>query len=401
MKHQGSIVRAIAFLVIGALLGWQTNAVYTNENDQNDQTFAQSDSEESLSMGLFWDVWQTIQSDYFDYQEVDAQSQVYGAIAGLVSALDDPYSEFMDPTETTEFNNSLNGELEGIGAELTVKDGKLVIVSPLKNSPAELAGLLPGDHIFLINGDPTSEMTIFDAVMAIRGEQGTDVTLTILRGESGEPLEFTITRQEIQVESVELTYIEEAGKNIAHLSIYQFGDDTTNEFTKAVQDIELKSPDGLILDLRMNGGGYLDVSIEMLSEFFKEEVTAVIVKHKNEISETMNTSGGGQLTEIPMVVLIDAGSASASEIVAGALQDYARAKIMGEQSFGKGSVQELSNLSDGSSLRLTIAKWFTPNDRTIDELGITPDIVIEMEPPTDENQEDLQLNTAVDYLSTL
>lgn len=395
MKHQGSIVRGIAFLLIGGVLGWQGNLMY-----QNDQTSCITETgQEDLNMDLFWNVFDTIQKDYFDGGDLNKEEQVYGAITGLVDSLDDPYSVFMDPKETEDFNSSLNGELEGIGAELTVKDGKLIVVSPLKNSPAEQKGILPGDHIYLIDGNPTSEMTTFDAVMAIRGTAGTTVSLTILREGQDEPIELTIERAEIRVDSVNLTYIEKDGENYAHLAVYQFGDDTMSEFTKAMQDVELKNPDGLILDLRMNGGGYLNVSIEMLSEFFEDQLTAVIVKHKNNVNETMQTAGGGQLTDINMVVLIDEGSASASEIVAGALQDYGRAKIIGEQSFGKGSVQELDNLSDGSSLRLTIAKWFTPLDRTIDEVGITPDVVIEND--TTENQEDIQLNSAVDYLSSL
>jgi carboxyl-terminal processing protease len=250
----------------------------------------------------------------------------------------------------------------------------------------------------MVNENPTSEMTIFDAIMAIRGKENTDVTLTIIRDGIVEPFEVTITRKAIQVSSVELSYEEVGGKEIGVLAIYQFGDDTYTEFSEAVREIELKNPDGLILDLRMNGGGYLDISIDMLSEFFKDQVTAVIVKHRSNPDETMTTLGNGQLTEIPMAVLIDEGSASASEIVAGALQDYARAKIIGEQSFGKGSVQELSNLSDGSSLRLTIAKWFTPLDRTIDQVGITRDIVVTSEP---DNTEDVQLSAALDYLSKL
>ena len=272
-----------------------------------------------------------------------------------------------------------------------MEEGKLIIVSPLKNSPAEEAGLLPGDYIYLVNGEPTGEMTIWEAIMLIRGEPDTVVNLTIFREGLEEPLEIPTTRQKIDVPSVELTYEEYDRYNLAHLAIYQFGDDTYNEFEAAVRDILLEGPEGLVLDLRMNGGGYLDVSIDMLGEFFEDERTGVIVKRLNREDEILMTSGKGQLADLPMVVLIDGGSASASEIVAGALQDYERAIVMGEQSFGKGSVQELKDLNDGSSLRLTIAKWYTPLEQNIDHMGITPDIVVEVDRATADPEVDVQL----------
>ena len=363
-------------------------------------TPADPSDEARADLGLFWGVWDIVEGSYVDITNVDEQAQIYGAISGMVNALDDPYSVFMTPDESEEFLSSLDGELEGIGAELTVKEGRLIIVSPLKGSPAEAAGLLPGDHIYLVGEEPTGEMTLWEAIMLIRGEPGTDVTLTILREGVEEPIMLTITRQKIDVPSVELIYEEYEGQNFAHLAIYQFGDDTYNEFEASVRDILLNGPDGLVLDLRMNGGGYLDVSIEMLSEFFDDKRTGVIVKRLNRDDELMETSGNGQLADIPMVVLIDGGSASASEIVAGALQDYDRAVVMGEQSFGKGSVQELKDLMDGSSLRLTIAKWFTPLEQSIDHTGITPDIVVDIDPATADPEVDVQLDAALDTLAT-
>ena len=358
-----------------------------------------SEDEDQADLSLFWGVWDIVGNSYIDITNVDEQDQIYGAIAGMVEALDDPYSVFMTPDESEQFLSSLDGELEGIGAELTVEEGKLIIVSPLKNSPAEEAGLLPGDYIYLVNGEPTGEMTIWEAIMLIRGEPDTVVNLTIFREGLEEPLEIPITRQKIDVHSVELTYEEYEGYNLAHLAIYQFGDDTYNEFEAAVRDILLEGPEGLVLDLRMNGGGYLDVSIDMLGEFFEDERTGVIVKRLNREDEILMTSGNGQLADLPMVVLIDGGSASASEIVAGALQDYERALVMGTQSFGKGSVQELKDLNDGSSLRLTIAKWYTPLEQNIDHMGITPDIVVEVDRATADPEVDVQLDAALDTLA--
>lgn len=398
-KPRVNIKALIFWLVIGFAIGWFGSNLVQDKipSDGSDSSLSAD-----LDMELFWDVWGTVENDYYDLAEIDEETQVYGAISGLVEALDDPYSVFMDPEDTEEFQIGLNGELEGIGAELTIRDGKLVIVSPIKDSPAEEAGILPGDQIYLVDGEPTSEMTIWEAIMNIRGEPGTEVILTIIREGVDEAFEVPITRDQIHIDSVELTFDEtEDGDNIAHLAIYQFGEDTYTEFQEAMREILLSETDGIVLDLRLNGGGYLDVSIQILSEFFDEEVTAVIVKRRNGDNDVMYTSGSGQLADYPVVVLIDEGSASASEIVAGALQDYERAEVMGEQSFGKGSVQELTNLSGGASLRLTIAKWFTPNDRTIDEVGITPDVEIEMEFDAVDTEDDIQYESAVEYLDDI
>ncbi|QQR54505.1 S41 family peptidase [Candidatus Peregrinibacteria bacterium] len=347
-------------------------------------------------MDLFWNVDELIDESYVDVEKIDNHAQLYGAISGLVESLGDPYSVFMSPEETETFNKSLSGELEGIGAELTENEaGELMILAPLKNSPAEKAGILPGDYIYMVNGQLTTGMSLFEAIMNIRGEPGTEVQLTLLREGMDEAIEVSITRQAIIVPSVELSTLEEEGKSIAHLTINQFGTDTYNEFEEAVRQITLDNPDGLILDLRMNGGGYLDAAVQITSEFFEDEKTAVIVKYRDRDNQVIKTTGDGQLTTIPMVVLIDGYSASASEILAGTLQDYERATLIGEQSFGKGSVQELDELSDGSTLLLTVAKWYTPLDRSIDETGITPDIEVKNEA---QNPSDLQLDAALNYL---
>lgn len=405
-NNSGSLQKALLFILIGGLVGWQANASF-----DGDSAAKEVDNEEivgEMDMQLFWDVWDKVEDNYVDIEHVDEQAQVYGAISGLVEALDDPYSVFMNPEETMQFQSSLDGELQGIGAELTVEEGKLIIVSPLKESPAEQVGLLPGDHIYMVSDAEaedgwvaTSELTLWEAIMKIRGEPGTDVSLRILREGSDEPIEFTITRQQIEVPSVELTFEEREGMNLAHLAIYQFGDDTFTEFEEAVREVVLADADGMVLDLRLNGGGYLDVSVEILSEFLADVETGVIVKRRGTEDQIIKTTGSGQLKDLPLVVLIDEGSASASEILAGALQDYKRATLMGEQSFGKGSVQELNDLSDGSSLRLTIAKWYTPNDRSIDDTGITPDISVPMEATEIDTENDVQLDAALDYLTNL
>ncbi len=348
---------------------------------------------------VFWDVWNLLEENYIDDHSLDKQRMVYGAIRGMVAALEDPYTVYMNPDETVEFTQSLDGRLEGIGAELTVREQALVVVTPLKGSPAESAGLLPGDIVYKIDGNLTGEMTLFDAIMNIRGERGTKVVLTILRDGRDEPFDLGIIRDTINIESV---YLEEPEEGIFWLSVYQFNDNTTPEFEEKMNEILLKEPKGVILDLRNNGGGYLEIAVDILSDFLEGEIEAVTIKRRDSgDDETLYVDGAPRLPHVPMVVLINDGSASASEIVAGAIQDYERGIVLGQTSFGKGSVQEVDQLSDGSSIRLTIARWFTPNGTNIDDVGITPDIEVDMTDEDYEQDRDPQLDAAIEYLKNL
>jgi len=390
----------LIWALIGGLVGWQANALL-DDDPSLILTGNAAEAQEETDLDLFWDVWSLLEQDYIEIDAVEDSSRVYGAIKGMVDSLGDPYTAFMDPEESTAFTQSLNSELEGIGAELTVRDGLLLVVAPLKDSPAEEAGVLPGDHIYLVDGEPTSEMSLWDAIMNIRGEPGSDVVLTMVREGEEDTLDITITRSKIHVPSIETTFVESEGKTLAHVALYSFADDTYIEFLDAIREVQLEDADGMVLDLRLNGGGFLDVSIEILGEFFEDEVKGVIVKNGDGSNEILYTNGSGSIPDLPVVVLIDGGSASASEIVAGALQDHGRALLMGETSFGKGSVQELTDLMGGSSIRVTVAKWFTPKDRTIDKEGIEPDVSIEMEVVAIDSDEDVQLNAALDYLTDL
>lgn len=351
-----------------------------------------------VDLSLFWKVWDILDTSYIDTSKLDTQQMVYGAIKGMVSSLSDPYTLFMNPKETEDFRNSLSGDLQGIGAELSIKDGHLVVVSPLKNSPAEQAGIKPGDIVYKINGVLTTNMSLTDAVSRIRGPKGTTVSLVVLRANNNNPLELTVSRQDIKVPSVSW---EMKANNIAYISINQFGDDTTKEFSNAVNDILLKKPKGVILDLRFNGGGYLDGAVDIVSEFMDSGVVTTVKKRTEagkENAEVQKVHGHARLGKLPLVVLINEGSASASEIVAGAIQDYKRGTLIGTKSFGKGTVQELQPLSDGSSLRITIAKWFTPNNKNIDQTGIVPDIVVPTSDQDEQNKKDPQLDKAISFL---
>lgn len=359
-----------------------------------DSAFA---DDRNIDLDLFWLVWNELETSYVEQDLLDYDQMVYGAIKGMVNAVGDPYTVFMDPDETEDFNVSLQGKLEGIGAELTIEENVLVIVTPLRDSPAEKAGLLPGDIIYKVEDEFTGEMTLHDAITKIRGEKGTTVNLTILREDLDEPFEVSIVRDSIEIESVTFEVLED---DIGYLAVNQFSDTTMSEFNKAISEMLLDEPKGLILDLRFNGGGYLDVAVSMLSYLLPSDLTAVQIVEIDS-QDKLQTSSNPKLLDVPMVVLINEGSASASEIVAGAIQDHKRGIVMGTKSFGKGTVQEVKSFEDGSSIRITIAKWLTPLERDIDHLGIEPDIVKEISDEDIENEVDSQKEAAIEYLKNL
>lgn len=386
------------------VLGWQATSfglldkISIPLEEGNKNIKEEITKEHDVDLDLYWTVWEELESKYVDKKSLDTNTMVYGSIKGLVNSLSDPYTVFMTPEESSEFSASLEGTLEGIGAELTVEDHNLVIVSPLRDSPAEKAGLLPKDVIFAIDGENASDMTLFDAIMSIRGEKGTTVTLTIIREGLSDPFDVSIVRDSIDIESVT---VEELDGDIVYLSINQFNDKTNEEFNKAISELLLKEPKGMIIDLRFNGGGYLDIAVELLSYLLPSNTEAVTIKQRGKEDEIMYTNGNPKILNVPLVVLINEGSASASEIVAGAIQDHKRGITLGVTSFGKGSVQEVNTFADGSSIRMTIAKWYTPQERNIDKVGITPDIVVEI---TDEdilNEYDSQKEAAIEYLKNL
>lgn len=389
--------------VVSFVLGWQaTSFGYLGgasvEVDRDDLVVEDDTAEDEVDLGLYWTVWDKLDDYYFDEEVLVDDDMIYGSIKGMVNSLEDPYTVFMTPQESEEFNASLEGTLEGIGAELTVEGHNLVVVTPLRDSPAEKAGLLPGDIIFLIEDELASEMTLFDAIMSIRGEKGTTVTLTIVREGLGDSFEVSIVRDTIDIESVT---VEELEGDIVYLSVNQFNDKTNEEFGEAVSEMILDEPAGVIVDLRYNGGGYLDIAIELLSYLLPSDTEAVVVKQRGKEDDVMLTDGNPKILNVPLVVLINDGSASASEIVAGAIQDHERGIVMGTQSFGKGSVQEVDSFVDGSSIRLTIAKWYTPDGRSIDEVGLVPDIVVEISDEDIENEFDSQKEEAREYLMNL
>ncbi len=321
----------------------------------------------------FWETWNIVHDQYVD-QPVDDEAMMRGAIRGMLDSLGDQHTSYMDPVQFEQANIPLNGEYEGIGAWVDPTAEYLTIVSPMPDSPAEKAGLQPGDEIIAVDGE---DMTGIDGNLVIRrvlGPAGSDVTLTIRREGVPKPFDVVITRAKITVPSVEYRMIE--GENIAYIQLFDFGQNTSADLRKALKELLAQNPDGLILDLRNNGGGYLQTAIEVASEFIDSGVI-MYEQYGDGSRQTYEATGKGLATEIPMVVLVNEGSASASEIVAGALQDYGRAPLVGTITFGKGSVQNWIPLAnDQGAVRVTIARWLTPKERTIHQIGLTPDVPI-------------------------
>lgn len=395
----------VAILSFG--LGWQATSfgffgdasVKVEKNSSVLDPILKTQNGNNIDMELFWTVWNELKDKYIDIDTVKDENMAYGAIKGMVKALDDPFTVFMTPEESKQFNDSLEGKLEGIGAELTVKDKNLVIVSPLRKSPAEKAGLKSGDIIYKIDGEVAAEMTLVDAIMKIRGKKGTTVTLTIVREDLDKPFDVSIVRDSIDIESVTVEKLDD--DNIVYISVNQFNEKTNDQFGKAISELILKEPKGLIVDLRYNGGGYLDIAVQLLSYLLPSNTSAVVIKERGKEDEIKYTNGNPKLLNVPLVVIINDSSASASEILAGAIQDHERGVILGTKSFGKGSVQEVQNFADGSSMRLTIAKWFTPKERSIDHTGLVPDIVVEMKEEDIKKEYDAQKEAAIKYLKEL
>ncbi len=326
---------------------------------------------------LFSDVVSIVRSDYVE--EADSKKLIYGALRGMLESLD-PHSQFLDPDTYNEMKIETEGKFGGIGIEITKKDDLLTIIAPIEDTPAFKVGLKAGDRIVKINGEITRDLTLIEAVKRLRGKPGTDVTVTVLREGEQKLLDFTITRDIIKIQSVKEAKIIE--QNLGYIRLIEFMEDTAEDFEKRIVELEKQGMAGLILDLRNNPGGLLDAAVEVSGELLEEG--KLIVSTKGRIPSQnieYKSRRGTKHAKYPLVVLVNKGSASGSEIVAGAILDNKRGIILGEKTFGKGSVQTVVPLSDGSAVRLTTSKYFTPSGRSIHNEGITPDILIEYVEP--------------------
>jgi len=352
----------------------------------------------NVDFSLFWDAWHLIQTDYVKSAELDKQKMIYGAIEGLLGSLDDPYSVFFEPIDAEKFNEDVNGSFSGVGIEIGTRKGILTVISPMEDTPAWKAGIKAGDQIIKIDGKSTADLTTDEAVKLIRGNKGTIVILTIIHKNSDTQEEIAIVRDTIVVDAVKLSFLD--NDNIAHLKLLNFNENAPYEFYQAALKMQEKQPSGMILDLRNNPGGYLEVAVDIASWFVPKNAIVVRENIKGESEEVLKASANQSFVNLPVVVLINEGSASASEILAGALRDLRNVKLVGIKSYGKGSVQEVKKLFDDSMIKLTIAEWLTPNGVSINNNGLEPDYKVEM--PEDLNSDkDPQLDKALEIIKTI
>ena len=347
---------------------------------------------EDIDFNTFFETWALIEEG-FDGEIPSNEEILYSAIEGSIDELGDEYTRFIRPDVAARLREDAQGAVEGIGAFVReTEEGFFEIVRPIPGQPAEKAGLLPGDLVIAVDGGSVEDVSFDEVIMMVRGPQGTDVTLTIAREGEEEPLEFTITRVRFEVPTVEYEMLE---NDIAYIKLAEFNRTAYDKTIAAAEELLAQNPQALIFDLRDNPGGFLDQSVDIADLFLSESVVLFERNKTGEINQTFNADNGDLGEKIPMVVLVNGGSASASEIVAGALQDHDRAILIGETTFGKGSVQHVLTLSDGSELRVTIARWYTPDNNSISEEGVTPDIEVPME---FDAEEDIQLQRAIDYI---
>ncbi|MEK7603707.1 MAG: S41 family peptidase [Patescibacteria group bacterium] len=363
---------------------------------------------DSVDFSLFWDSWNSLHNKYVDQNALDTQKLLYGAIQGMVDSVGDPYTVFFEPPQSKKFQEEISGSFGGIGIEIGKREGILTIIAPIKNTPAYKAGLQAGDKIMEIDGKTTSDLSIEEAVNLIRGKRGMPVVLTVTSN-GADAREVKIIRDTIKIPTVEWQMLESNGKKVAYLQLFTFNQNIDSEFKKAAQEILNSEAERLIIDLRNNPGGLLDSAVNIAGWFLDKDQIVTVEAFGNGSKNEFKSSGNGSLKIYPTAIIINGGSASASEILAGALRDNKGIKLVGEKTFGKGSVQELEKFKDGSSLKITIAKWLTPSGTSISDKGIEPDIKVllpkeeiekgKLDFKLGEPGKDPQLDKAIDLLT--
>ncbi|OGI60186.1 hypothetical protein A2641_03860 [Candidatus Nomurabacteria bacterium RIFCSPHIGHO2_01_FULL_37_25] len=384
----------VLFFIFGVYVG-------VHNRPEIDKVIGLSNKETQIATNAdfasFWKVWNTINEKYPRADETSDQDKIYGAISGLMSSLDDPYSVFFNPDDAQAFEDEIAGNFTGVGMEVGIKDKVLTVIAPLKDTPAYRANIKPGDKILKIDKTVTSGLSIEKAIKLIRGEKGTEVVLTIFREGNKDPIEIKIVRDVIDVPTLD-TELQSNG--IFVIKLYSFSANSASLFRNAIKEFAESGTDKLLLDLRGNPGGYLDAAVDMASWFLPGGKIIVTEDYGNNTKPEVFRSRGYDVfnDKLKFVVLIDGGSASASEILAGALQDYKIAKLVGKQSFGKGSVQEAIKITPDTLLKITVAKWLTPNGNLIEGKGLTPDYEVEFIKKDLEDKKDPQLDKATQLL---
>ena len=403
-KHTGRNILLVFVAIVllagtfsgGVLVGWILPAQTAIETSSTATPSATDNQKMALDVlfAPFWETWQYVHEQYVD-QPVDDTKLMQGAITGMLDSLGDKHTGYMDPDTYNQVTAPLDGSYEGIGASVDTTGELLTIISAMPGSPAEEAGLKPGDAVLKVNGTDVTKSDPNIVLKSVKGPAGTDVTLTIQRIDIQDPFDVTITRQKIELKSVSSEMKE---GNIGYVQISTFGETTTAELKSALSSLMEQNPKGLILDLRYNSGGYLTTAIEVISQFIPSGVV-MYEQEQNGEETSYSAEPGGLATEIPLVVLVNEGSASASEITAGAIQDLGRGTIVGVTTYGKGSVQNWIPLDNNQgAVRITVARWLTPNHRQINEEGLTPDVIVELTQADVDAQIDAQLNKALEIL---
>ena len=362
----------------------------------------QNQEPKTVDYRLLWDAVKVVEDKYIE-KPPTPDKILYGAVRGAVDSFGDPYTTFFEPKNLENFRTDLAGSFDGIGAEIGKKDGNIVVVSPLDDMPAMKAGILAGDVIVKVDGEFTAGWSVEEAVGKIRGVKGTKVVLTIFREGRNAPFDVSVTRDKIEIKSVKWEFrdIEKDGEKqtVAIIKLTKFGDDTKPLFEKAVNEILTKNVGGIVLDMRNNPGGYLQTAVDLASYWVESGKLVVKEERKQGDDTDYNASGRNRLKDIRVVVLINGGSASAAEILAGALQDYQIANLIGEKSFGKGSVQELVELRGGTAVKVTVAKWITPGGKNLNKEGLHPDIEVKLTEEDINAGKDPQMEKAIEEIT--
>jgi len=349
---------------------------------------------EKVDFSPFWQVWRLVEDKYAIPENIKRQEMVWGAINGLLDSLDDPYTVFFPPEEKKIFDSEVRGNFEGVGMEIDIKKGVLTVVAPLKGTPAYNAGIKAGDKILKIDDTSTVDLTLDEAVKLIRGERGTEVVLTILSENADKSREIRVTRETIQVPALET---KKAG-DIFIIELHSFSERSAVEFQSALREFTFSGSNKLIIDLRNNPGGYLEAAVDISSWFLGTGDVVVREQYRDGKENIHRSRGYNAFPRVPLVILVNEGSASASEILAGALRDHGKAKLVGEKTFGKGSVQEVISITSDTSLKITIARWLTPKGEDITKEGIKPDFEVKMTSEDIEQEKDPQMEKAAEIL---
>lgn len=397
MRKLAYSLGVIILLLFGLGVGYGLGQSVPKEITIKDAFNRTDSSAKAADFSTFWEAWQVINDRYLKNDKVGAGEKMYGATRGLVASLGDPYTEFFSPEESHKFEEDVQGNFGGIGAELGIRKERLVVIAPLKNTPAMRAGLVAGDYIVSVNSSSTDGVAIDKAVSWIRGERGTKVKLLIFRESWDKPKEIEITRDNIEVPTLDW----EMRGETAYIQLYSFNANATSLFYDAVMGASKKGARAIVLDLRNDPGGYLQVAVDLAGWFLPKGTLVVSEEGRTGSIEKLHAQGNEALVNMPIVLLLNQGSASASEILAGALRDQRKIKLVGEKSFGKGTVQEMMNLHDGSSMKVTIAHWVLPSGKILEDGGLVPDVEVKLTDQDIENKKDSQLEKALELAKNM